>query len=143
MPNPINQLKPTPLKTMRWDIALMFALLVACDTAAQLFFKEAATQTGEISLSSVHALSIYLLHLVQNKHIIFGVIAICIAFFTWMAVIAKVDLSKAHLITCLAYVTVPIASMTFLGESMSAKQFVGIVLIIMGAYIAAQHEHSN
>ena len=69
-----------------------------------------------------------------------GIIAIVIAFFTWLAVIAKIDLSKAHLITCLAYGTVPLSSMWLLHETVSAKQLIGICLIIAGAFIASKNE---
>lgn len=131
------------IKKMNWDIVLMFAVLLICDTAAQVFFKVAADKTGQIPFYSIQALSTYLLNLVQNPQIIMGVIAIVIAFFTWLAVIAKIDLSKAHLITCLAYGTVPLSSMWLLHETASAKQLIGICLIITGAFIASKNEANS
>lgn len=127
-------------KKNHWDIVVMFAVLLCCDTAAQVFFKIAADKIGEIPFYSVQALSTYLLNLAQNPQIIMGIIAIVIAFFTWLAVIAKIDLSKAHLITCLAYGTVPLSSMWLLHEAVSAKQLTGICLIIAGAFIASKNE---
>ena len=129
----------TLTKKNNWDIVAMFAVLLCCDTGAQLFFKIAADETGKISFYSLKALSSYLINLAQNPNTIMGMIAIAIAFFTWLAIIAKIDLSKAHLITCLAYGTVPLSSMLLLHESISFKQFTGILLIILGAFVASKN----
>ena len=118
----------------------MFIVLLCCDTAAQLFFKKATLHTGEIPLDSLGHLAKYLIQLSQNGDIWLGIVAITIAFFSWLAVISKIDLSKAHLITCLAYGTVPICSYWFLNEMISLMQFLGIIMIILGAYVATISE---
>ncbi len=128
------------LKNRRWDIVLMFGVLLCCDTAAQLFFKQAANKIGEIPFNSMPALFEYILNLAQSAEVLMGVVSIAIAFFTWLAVISKIDLSKAHLITCLAYVTVPLSSMWLLHETISVKQLMGICLIISGAFVASANE---
>lgn len=130
----------TLTKKISWDIVTMFGVLLCCDTMAQLFFKIATEKIGEIPFSSLQATSIYLVNLAQSPQVIMGIIAMIIAFFTWLAIIAKIDLSKAHLITCLAYGTVPLSSMLFLQESISLKQLIGILLIISGAFVASKNE---
>lgn len=130
------------LKNKRWDIVLMFGVLLCCDTAAQLFFKEAANKIGEIPFNSLSALFEYILSLAQSTEVLMGIVSIVIAFFTWLAVISKIDLSKAHLITCLAYVTVPLSSMWLLHETVSLKQLIGICLIISGAFVASANEEN-
>lgn len=121
----------------------MFVVLLLCDTTAQLFFKKATLVLGEIPLDSMQALMTYLIQLSHSTEVAFGVIAIAIAFFSWLAVISKIDLSKAHLITCLAYGTVPIASFWLLNEMITFKQLCGILLIVFGAYVASSSDHGN
>lgn len=132
-------MKVAPLKK-HWDIIAMFGVLLCCDTLAQIFFKIGANSNGEIPLNNPQVLFTYVVNLSQNIYVLFGVISIAIAFFTWLAVIAKIDLSKAHLITCLAYGTVPLSSMWLLDEAVSTKQLMGICLIILGAFIASRNE---
>ena len=127
-------------KKIHWDIIAMFVVLLCCDTAAQLFFKKATLNTGEIPLDSFKHLMGYLVQLIQNVDIWLGVVAIAIAFFSWLAVISKIDLSKAHLITCLAYGTVPICSFWLLNELISGMQLTGIIMIVVGAYVASVSE---
>ena len=126
-----------------WDIIAMFGVLLCCDTLAQIFFKIGANSIGEISLNNTKTLLTFITNLSQNIYVLFGVISIVIAFFTWLAVIAKIDLSKAHLITCLAYGTVPLGSMWLLDETISTKQLIGICFIILGAFIASKNEVSG
>lgn len=135
-------MKALPLKK-HWDIIIMFGLLLCCDTLAQIFFKLGAISNGEIPLSNPQELLIYVLNLSKNIYVLFGVISIAVAFFAWLAVIAKIDLSKAHLITCLSYGTVPLTSMWLLNETISIKQLVGICIIILGAFIASKNEEVN
>ena len=132
-------MKATLLKR-NGDLIVMFGLLLCCDTLAQIFFKIGANSNGEIPLSNSRVLLTYLLNLSQNIYILFGVISIAVAFFIWLAVIAKIDLSKAHLITCLAYGTVPLTSMWLLNETVSTKQLAGICIIVLGAFIASKNE---
>lgn len=135
-------MKVVPLKK-HWDIIAMFGVLLCCDTLAQIFFKIGANSIGEISLNNTKTLLTFIINLSQNIYVLFGFISIVIAFFTWLAVIAKIDLSKAHLITCIAYGTVPLGSMWLLDEAISTKQLIGICFIILGAFIASKNEVSS
>ena len=66
-----------------------------------------------------------------------GIMFVLIAFFSWLAILSKVDLSKAQLMNSLVYVTVPLASIFFLGETIQMIQMLGILLISLGALIAS------
>lgn len=126
-------------KVIHWDIVRLFAVLLCCDTTSQISFKFAADHLGEIPIEDPYALLQYLFHLLHSPWLLLGIVAIVIAFFTWLAVISKVDLSKAHLVSCLAYVTVPLASIFLLKEHVTITQMAGVLLIIAGAYIASEH----
>ncbi len=124
---------------IQWDILGLFFILLACDTASQLFFKLGASHTGEFPISSISGTASYIMSLGTNPMIMAGVGTIGIAFLCWLAIIAKVDLSKAHTVTSIAFGTVPLCSVWLLGEHFTPMQWVGVALIMLGAYIASEH----
>ena len=118
------------------DIFFLFLLFILCDTATQIFLKKGATNLGEIPLDEVSHIFLYVLNILTNVNIMTGILFVLIAFFSWLAILSKVDLSKAQLMNSLVYVTVPLASIFFLGETIQMTQMFGILLISLGALIA-------
>jgi len=119
------------------EILFLFLLFILCDTATQIFLKKGATNLGEIPLDQLSHVILYILNILTNTNIIIGVVFVLIAFFSWLAILSKVDLSKAQLMNSLVYVTVPLASIFFLGETIHMTQIFGILLISVGALIAS------
>ena len=119
------------------EIFFLFLLFILCDTATQIFLKKGATNLGEIPLDQISHVLIYIFNILTDVNIMTGVFFVIIAFFSWLAILSKVDLSKAQLINSLVYVTVPLASIFFLGETIHMTQMFGILLISIGALIAS------
>ena len=119
------------------EILFLFLLFILCDTATQIFLKKGATNLGEIPLDQLSLVILYILNILTNTNIIIGVVFVLIAFFSWLAILSKVDLSKAQLMNSLVYVSVPLASIFFLGETIHLTQIFGILLISVGALIAS------
>ena len=118
------------------EIFFLFLLFILCDTATQIFLKKGASNLGEIPLDEVSHIFLYVLNILTNVNIMTGIAFVLIAFFSWLAILSKVDLSKAQLMNSLVYVTVPLASIFFLGETIQMTQMFGILLISLGALIA-------
>ena len=119
------------------EVFFLFVLFILCDTATQIFLKKGATNLGEIPLDEVSHIFLYVWNILTNFNIMVGVMFVLIAFFSWLAILSKVDLSKAQLMNSLVYVTVPLASIFFLGETIAMQQLMGILLISLGALIAS------
>jgi len=119
------------------EIFFLFLVFILCDTATQIFLKKGATNLGEIPLDQISHVLIYVLNILTDVNIMTGLFFVLIAFFSWLAILSKVDLSKAQLINSLVYVTVPLASIFFLGETIHMTQMFGILLISIGALIAS------
>ncbi len=119
------------------EVFFLFLLFILCDTATQIFLKKGATNLGEIPLDEVSHIFLYVWNILTNFNIMVGVMFVLIAFFSWLAILSKVDLSKAQLMNSLVYVTVPLASIFFLGETIAMQQLMGILLISLGALIAS------
>ena len=119
------------------EIFFLFLLFILCDTATQIFLKKGATNLGEIPLDQLSHVLLYVINILTNVNIMMGVMFVLIAFFSWLAILSKVDLSKAQLMNSLVYVTVPLASIFFLGQTIVIQQLFGILLISLGALIAS------
>ena len=119
------------------EIVSLFLIFLLSDTATQIFLKMGATHLGDPSFSDLDLFLNYLKDLVSNFYILTAIFFVIIAFSSWLAILSKVDLSKAQLMNALVYVTVPLASIFFLGETMTQLQVVGILLITLGAIIAS------
>jgi len=120
-----------------FEIFFLFLLFILSDTATQIFLKKGATNLGEIPLDQLSQTLLYVFNMLTNVNIMTGILFVLIAFFSWLAILSKVDLSKAQLMNSLVYVTVPLASIFFLGETIQMTQMFGILLISLGALIAS------
>lgn len=124
-------------KNFSWDIPAIFLLLLCCDTLSQILFKYASVDIGPAPLSNLGQYFKFVLTLSKQPSIVWGVLLLLVSFLCWMALISRVDLSKAHLVSCIAYATVPGISILFLKESVNHIQILGIALIVAGALIAS------
>ena len=117
------------------ETVVLISLLLLFDTFAQIFFKIGVTHLGEFPTEQLIDMLRYSFQLISNPFVISCVVALIFAFFTWLTLISKVDLSLAHPMTSLMYVTIPLFSTWLLNESLHIRQAIGIVLIVIGVFI--------
>ena len=130
-------------KLLRTQVIVLIVLLLIFDTFAQLAFKIAVTQLGEFPTQNISVIWYYCLQLATNLYVISGVLALILALFTWLTLISKVDLSFAHPMTSLAYMTIPLAGTFFLHEPLHWPQMLGIVLIVIGVMVISDDESGH
>ena len=61
----------------------------------------------------------------------------------WLVVLDHADLSYAHAITSLSYVSVAVLSVMFLGEIIVLQQLAGIALILAGVWFVTRSDHAG
>lgn len=125
-------------KRVNYYVLALFAVLLALDTAIQLLFKVGVTHQGVFPLHSLSAAAAYLARIANEPMIWLGAVGMVLAFLTWLAIIARIELSKAHPATAFSYVTVTLASGIFLHEDVSVLKIAGILLIMLGVYLVAE-----
>ena len=130
-------------KLLSPQVVVLIALLLLFDTFAQMAFKIAVTQLGEFPTQNISVIFYYCLQLTTNLYVIGGVLVLILALFTWLTLISKVDLSFAHPMTSLAYVTIPLAGTFFLHEPLHWPQMVGIALIVIGVIVISDDETTH
>lgn len=120
-----------------WQMAGVYLLLIACDTFSQILFKSASVDVGQASLDSWESFLSFVAALLHQPALGGGLLLLLLAFCCWMLLISRTDLSKAHLISCIAYATVPLASVYIFSDHISPQQMMGIALITVGAGVSS------
>ncbi len=80
----------------------------------------------------------FLFKIIFDPYIFSGFFAAFLASLTWMAALAKFELSFAYPFMSLAFVVVLVGGYFFLHESITVPKVIGMVLIVAGLVIASR-----
>lgn len=114
-------------------LALGLGVAIALDTATQLLWKSAVIDLAD-------APTLWQMAAAAFHQPLFLVVVVMMLgqFLNWMLVLEQSDLSFAHAITALSYVTVAVASVLWLGERVDTVQGLGIALILAGVWLVSR-----
>lgn len=116
----------------------LILLTVLMNAAAQLLLKEGMNRIGEFAFSWSNMMPI-ILKIAYSPLIILGLFIYVFSVSVWLLVLSRVDASIAYPMTSLGYVVTAIVAYFMLHEQLSLTQMIGIVVIIIGVYLIAQH----
>ena len=114
---------------------VLVALLIATESAGQLFTKVAGDQLGPMDFSWQ-----WLADVARNPGILAAIASYLGAFFVWMLILRRSSLSLAFPLSSLVFVAVLLGSWLGLGEHISVLHWVGVVVIIGGIALLAEGE---
>ena len=117
-------------------LSLGLAIAITLDTATQMIWKSAVAD-----LPDAESLWDLALAALQQPRFLLVVAMMLAQFGNWMLVLKHSDLSFAHAVTALSYVTVAIASVLWMGEHGSPLQTIGIALIMAGVWLVSRTGH--
>ena len=116
---------------------LMFALLIGsvlCDVGGQVLFKLGLREDSGPSRGGVAG---FLLGLVRSPFIALGVLVYALEFVFWFGALTLAPLSLAIPFAALSYCGVVLASRLILREHVSARRWLGAVVIAAGVAIVS------
>jgi len=107
-------------------------LSIALDTVMQMTWKEMVTRlpAGVGAEATIQAFFCQPLFAALSAQIV-------AAFFVWMFVISKADVSYAQPITALSYVSVMALSAIYLGERLTVTRVAAVALILAGVWLVS------
>lgn len=114
---------------------LFWSVFVALDTATQLAFK-AASEKLEGMIFGLPFLQVAL----TTPTFWVAILCYIATFVVWMAVLTRMDLSRAFPLTALTYITVPALALLFFGEHLPLIRVAGIGVIIAGVILIGWEE---
>ncbi|MBV8963908.1 MAG: EamA family transporter [Hyphomicrobiales bacterium] len=114
---------------------LFWSVFLTLDTATQLAFKTASEHVEGMSFGWG-----FLQTALMTPAFWLAILCYIATFIVWMAVLTRMDLSRAFPLTALTYVTVPALALMFFGEQLPAIRVLGIAVIIAGVIMIGWEE---
>ncbi len=122
-------------------IFAMIFLNDVIDATAQILMKKGIVGGHAVSWS-LHALIAFVGQNAASPLVLVGVLLYAFNFFLWIVILSKIDLSLAVPLGSTTYALIPLASVIFLHEKISAMGIVGILCVILGILILSKSESS-
>ncbi len=110
-------------------------LLVSSDileTFTQFCFKKGALSEIGLDVKGLSEAFVFLQGVSSSPFLWLGLLSVALTFMIWATILSKIDLSVAVPIASFSYILVPLTSIIFLGEQISALRWLGILFILMG-----------
>jgi len=120
------------MSLMTWVLILSG---VALNAAAQLLLKSATKPLAQFTAFNADILGSSIVILFKSVPFWSGMICYGASLCVWLAALSKAPVSTAYPMLSLGYVVVAIASVAWLGESMTPVKVAGIALICLGVVL--------
>ena len=115
------------------DPRLQLALSVLCVLFSELLLKRGASDTASASSWSWTGINSLASPLVW-----WGILLVIASFLSWLYVLKYIPLTIAFPLSRVVDVLVPLSCWIFLGETISARRWCGIALVVIGLAIVAK-----
>jgi drug/metabolite transporter (DMT)-like permease len=118
----------------------IFLLLIASDvleTAVHFFFKKSTLGTTSGQVTNLTTLLIFLKTVFASPFLWAGLLVVVTVFILWSMVLSKIDLSVAVPIASFSYILVPLVSIVFLHEQVTALRWVGVFFVLAGVVLVS------
>ena len=122
---------------MSYLVLSLILVDVALNVAGQLSLKFGMSKIGNFSLSIPTLTSVFFRAAV-SPFIILGLCFYGLAFFVWLIVLSKAEVSYAYPMISLSYVFTAILAWQLLGEHVTVTRFMGILVTCLGVVIIAR-----
>lgn len=119
---------------MNNELLVLFPISIACDVAGQVFFKLGADR---LPGHQPGAPSRFLSGLLSNRWLMAGIATFAFETLVWLKILAQAPLSVAFPIASLNFIGVTLASRLVFGETVDAVQWLGCLMVTMGAALLA------
>lgn len=122
--------------------ALFIALVVLGGSMGDVFITKGMKEIGEISTVRINELLAIAKRTLINKNFLTGVFFMALSYFSFLAALARADLSLVLPATSISFVITTVGAKFFLNERVSRLRWAGILLVCIGVAlisIPAQH----
>jgi len=126
-------------KRKKLTLAIL-ALLVFIDLLEALChycFKRSAMPLSGLEVRSAHDALLFVKGTAFSPFLWGGLLSVFCIFVIWATVLSKVDLSVAVPVCSFSYIFIPLASVLFLGETITFLRWAGIIFILTGVLIVS------
>lgn len=112
--------------------ALMIAVIVLADTAADVFLTKGMRQIGEVTCFAPREFLIIAARALSNHHVLASMAFMALHLTGFLIVLSWADLSFVFPATAMVYVVGTLAAKFILGETISVQRWAGTMLVCLG-----------
>ncbi|HXX75377.1 MAG TPA: hypothetical protein VEI50_09625 [Nitrospiraceae bacterium] len=117
--------------------ALMIAIIVLADAAADVFLTKGMRQIGEVTSFAPRELLTVALRALSNHHVLASMLFMTLHLTGFLIVLSWADLSFVFPATAMVYVVGTLGAKFILGETISAHRWAGTMLVCLGVGLVA------
>ena len=117
--------------------AILLAIMVLADAAADLFLTKGMRQIGEVSILAPSRLLIIAGKALSNHHVLISMTLTGMRLGGLLIILSWADLSFVFPATAMVYVVGTLAAKFVLGETVSALRWAGTVFVCLGVGLAS------
>jgi len=118
----------------------ILALLVFSDileTAIHFFFKKSVLAQSDFQVVDINSAALFIRAAFASPYLWAGIFTVICVFVVWSTILSRIDLSVAVPIASFSYILVPLVSIIFLHEQISALRWLGITFILSGVILVS------
>lgn len=128
-------------------ITLKIVLFLICtdilETLTHFCFKKSAIPSSNLEIHSFGDALTFIQGPIASPYLWLGFLSVITLFVIWTTILSKIDLSVAVPIASFSYILVPIVSIIFLHERISALRWAGIFFILLGVIFVSLSTREN
>jgi drug/metabolite transporter (DMT)-like permease len=113
---------------------VLIFLSIVLGAVGQIFLKHGMSQGGGVFEISGFLDAAQVSKIFTNKYILLGFLNYGVASLFWLAVLSRVDVSKAYPFLSFGYVITALLATYYLNETVTAYRWLGIFLMVLGGY---------
>jgi drug/metabolite transporter (DMT)-like permease len=118
-------------------ILLLLIFTDFLETFTHLCFKKSALPESGFVITKPLDAFIFIKTVALSGFLWIGLMSVIAIFIIWSTVLSKIDLSVAVPVASFSYILVPLVSIIFLHEKVTALRWAGIVFILMGIILVS------
>jgi drug/metabolite transporter (DMT)-like permease len=124
-------------KYLTFKIFLFLIFIDILETFAQFCFKKSVLLVNGFQIQALRDILHFIIQVAPSPYLWFGLFSVVLIFAIWSTILSKIDLSVAVPVCSFSYITVPLVSLVFLHEKISALRWLGISIILLGVVLVA------
>ena len=124
-------------KKVTFKILLLLIASDVLETAVHFFFKKSTLGFSQGQVTDLVTAADFLKLVFSSPFLWVGLLTVAAVFIIWSMVLSKIDLSVAVPIASFSYILVPVVSIIFLHEQITALRWLGIFFVLAGVILVS------
>ena len=124
-------------KKVTFKILLLLIASDILETAVHFFFKKSTLGSSQGQVTDLTTAVAFLKIVFSSPFLWVALLTVVSVFILWSLVLSKIDLSVAVPIASFSYILVPVVSIIFLHEKISAARWWGVSFVILGVVLVS------